>query len=266
MNVASFRIALAGLVGAGALLLGPGCQTVPVTGRTQFNVISSAEESELGLRSFEQLKKEAAINHDPAVNAAVQRVGKRVAAAADLPGAQWEFVVFENDEPNAFCLPGGKVGVNTGILPIAKTEAGLAVVIGHEVAHAAAHHGGERMSEAIALNTGSQLIDSRLIKTDPRWREVTAIAYGFGAETLVQLPHSRRQESEADHIGLISLARAGYPPAEAEAFWQRFAEHNRRSGAKTPPAFLRTHPLDETRLLDLRKWMTEAQQAYRPAK
>src|SRR6516164_7009955 len=140
---------------AGALAiftaLSSGCDTVPVTGRKQLNLMSSSEEMQLGLTSFEQLKKTTPISHDPAANALVQKVGKRIAAVAtpDMPNAQWEFVVFESKEANAFCLPGGKVGVYTGILPITKDESGLATVLGHEVAHAVAHHGAERMSSAL---------------------------------------------------------------------------------------------------------------------
>src|ERR1044072_3883979 len=132
-----------------ASLLLTGCATVPVTGRKQLSFVSSDQEMQLGLTSFEQLKKEVPISKDPAANAMVQRVGQRIAAAAgpDLPNAKWEFVVFESKEANAFCLPGGKIGVYTGILPITKDEAGLATVLGHEIAHATAHHGAERMSQ-----------------------------------------------------------------------------------------------------------------------
>src|SRR5437870_3319507 len=141
------------------LLLGISCSTVPVTGRHQLNLVSAGQETQLGLSSFDQLKKDTPINHDPAMNDMVQRVGKRIAqvASKDLPDAQWEFVVFESKEANAFCLPGGKVGVYTGILPITKDDAGLATVIGHEVGHAVAHHGSERMSEAMVIQGGGQL-------------------------------------------------------------------------------------------------------------
>ena len=134
-----------------------GCRTVPETGRRQLNFMSSGQEMQLGLTSFEKMKKETPINKDPALNAQVQRVGRRIAAVAPLPDAQWEFVVFDSKEVNAFCLPGGKVGIYTGILPITKDDLGLATVIGHEVAHAVARHGGERMSEATLLQTGGQV-------------------------------------------------------------------------------------------------------------
>jgi len=143
-----------GKTGWAAVVLGlvfSSCTTVPVTGRHELNVVSTGEETQLGLTSFDQLKTNTPISHDPAMNAMVQRVGKRIAevASKDMPNAQWEFVVFESKEANAFCLPGGKVGVYSGLLPIAKDDAGLATVIGHEVGHAVAHHGASRMSTAI---------------------------------------------------------------------------------------------------------------------
>src|SRR3954468_9926903 len=134
------------------------CSTAPVTGRRQLSLVSAGQEAQLGLTEFQKLKQDTPISRDPAANALLQKVGKRIAAAAakDLPDAKWEFVVFESKEANAFCLPGGKIGVYTGILPITKTEEGLATVLGHEVAHAAAHHGGERMSQAMLLQAGEQ--------------------------------------------------------------------------------------------------------------
>ncbi|MHB8524202.1 MAG: M48 family metallopeptidase [Limisphaerales bacterium] len=253
------------IVLCGLLLLGASCATVPVTGRTQLNFISAGQEMQLGLAGFEKLKQDVPINHDPVANALVQQVGKRIAAVADLPNAQWEFVVFESKEANAFCLPGGKVGVYTGILPITQDAAGLAAVLGHEVAHAAAHHGAERMSEAVLLQSGGSLLNSGLSNSDPRTQAAVAVAYGLTTTVGVELPHSRKQESEADHIGLIYMARAGYHPEAAVAFWQRFAEYNRRAGASTP-VFLRTHPLDATRIQQLQTWLPEAQAQYHPQK
>src|SRR5947209_869510 len=240
-----------------------GCTTVPVTGRRELNLVSSGQEVQLGLSSFGQLKTNTPISNDPTINAMVQRVGKRIAAvaAADLPDAQWEFVVFESKEANAFCLPGGKVGVYTGILPITRTEAGLATVLGHEVAHAAAHHGAERMSEALVIQGGGQILGASLSATDPRWQSAATVAYGLGTKVGRELPHSRKQESEADHIGLIFMARAGYNPEEAVQFWQRFAEFNRTAGAGSP-AFLRTHPLDDQRIADLKKELPQAMAEY----
>jgi predicted Zn-dependent protease len=225
--------------------------------------MSSGEEMQLGLSSFEKMKQETPINKDPALNAQVQRVGRRIAAVAPLPGAQWEFVVFDSKEVNAFCLPGGKVGIYTGILPITKDDLGLATVIGHEVAHAVARHGGERISEATLLQTGGQVLGAGLSTTDPRWQAIASTVYGVGGQLVVALPHSRGQESEADHIGLLYMARAGYDPQAAVAFWQRFADYNAKAGSATP-WFLRTHPLDETRIQQLKEWLPQAKKEYRP--
>jgi len=253
-------IFLGGLLAA-LLALTSGCNTVPVTGRSQLSLISAGDEMQLGLTSFDQLKKSTPISQDPAANALVQKVGQRIAAVAgkDMPNAQWEFVVFQSTEPNAFCLPGGKVGVYTGILPITRDEAGLATVIGHEVAHAVARHGGERMSEALVIQTGSSLLGAGLSKQDPKVQAAANLAYGVTAQLGRELPHSRAQESEADHIGLIYMARAGYNPAEAVQFWQRFMAYNAQSGANNTPGFLRTHPTDATRIQQLQQWLPEAQ-------
>ena len=246
------------------LLLLAGCSTVPETGRRQLNLMSSGEEMKLGLTSFEQMKKEAPISRDPAMNALVQKVGKRIAAVAPLPNAQWEFVVFESKEANAFCLPGGKVGVYAGIFPITKDEAGLATVIGHEVAHAVARHGAERMSEAMVIQTGGSLLGASLNSQDPKTQAAASAAYGMGTQLLRALPHSRAQESEADHLGLIYMARAGYPPAAAIGFWERFAQFNKAAGGGDP-WFLRTHPLDQVRIDQIKAWLPQAQAEFKPA-
>ncbi len=258
----TFPRALSGLI-AVALLALLGCATVPETGRTQLNFMSVGEETKLGLAGFDQVKKETPISKDPAGNALVQKVGRRIAAVAQLPNAQWEFVLFESKEANAFCLPGGKVGVYTGILQITQDEAGLAAVIGHEVAHAVARHGAERVSEAMLIETGGSLLGAGLSAADPRVQALTMTAYGLGSKVGRELPHSRAQESEADHIGLLYMARAGYAPDAAVNFWQRFADYNRQRGGETP-WFLRTHPLDETRIEQIKGWLPRAQQEFRP--
>jgi predicted Zn-dependent protease len=249
-------------LGLCALLLLASCTTVTETGRKQLLLISPGQEMQLGLTSFEKMKKEVPVSNDPAAKALVERVGKRIAAVAPLPNAQWEFVVFDSKEANAFCLPGGKVGVYAGILPITQNEAGLATVLGHEVAHAAAHHGGERLSEALLLQTGGQVLGASLSASDPRVQAAATTAYGLGATLGRELPHSRKQESEADFIGLLYMARAGYNPEEAVRFWERFAEYNRSSGGGTP-WFLRTHPLDDKRIQALKSELPRAMQEYR---
>jgi predicted Zn-dependent protease len=241
-----------------------GCNTVPVTGRSQLNFMSPAQEAQLGLSAFEETKKQVPVSKDAQVTAMVQRVGQRIAAVAgkDLPDAQWEFVVFESPEVNAFCLPGGKVGIYTGILPITKDEAGMATVIGHEIAHAVARHGGERVTRATMIQGGGSLLAVGMqgANVDPRWQAVSQMVYGTGGTLLGELPHSRAQESEADRIGLIYMAQAGYPPEAAVDFWQRFGAFNKQQGGDTL-WFLRTHPMDETRIKQIQQWIPEAKAA-----
>ena len=241
-----------------ALLVLNGCATVPETGRRQLSLISGSQEMQLGLTAFDQTKKSTPINRDPALNAMVQRVGQRIAAVAPLPNAQWEFVVFDSKEANAFCLPGGKVGVYTGILPITKDEAGMATVVGHEVSHAVAHHGAERMSEAMVAQLGGNLLGVALSNSDPRTQSLYMSAYGLGTTLGRELPHSRKQESEADFMGLLYMARAGYDPEAAVGFWERFADYNRQHGGSQGLWFLRTHPLDETRIQQLKQALPRA--------
>ncbi len=258
---ATFKSVVTLLLVAASLVWVTGCTTVPVTGRSQFNLMSPSSEAQLGLASFDTLKKEVPISQDVYAKALVQKVGQKLAAVAakDMPNAQWEFVVFESKEANAFCLPGGKVGVYTGILPITKDEAGLATVLGHEIAHAVARHGGERMSEAMVIQTGGSLLSTGLglASTDPRLQSAAMLAYGIGSQVGAELPHSRAQESEADHIGLIYMAEAGYDPEQAVKFWERFAAFNKEKGGQGV-WFLSTHPLDEDRIKQLEQWMPEA--------
>jgi predicted Zn-dependent protease len=260
-NRQAFCLALAGAAG----VLFAACTTVPVTGRHELNFISADQEMALGLSSFDQLKTNTPVNRDPALNAMVQRVGRRIAEVAgkDLPNAQWEFVVFESPEANAFCLPGGKVGVYTGILPITKDDAGLATVLGHEIGHAVAHHGASRMSQAQMTQAGGQILGSSLASSDPKLQTAAMAAYGLTTKVGLELPYSRKQESEADHIGIVYMARAGYDPKAAIAFWQRFAQFNQQHGGQNGLAFMRTHPLDEVRITQLQAWLPEAQAAAR---
>lgn len=253
----SLLVAFAGLVFGG-------CYTVSETGRRQVNVFSRGEETQLGFSQFDKLKHDLPISHEAKANELVQRVGKRIAAVANLPAAQWEFVVFESKEANAFCLPGGKVGVYTGILPLCRDEAGLATVVGHEVAHAVARHGGERMTTAAGLQLGGQVAgtwlgNTRYANYGPLFTQV----YGVGSQLGVALPHSRVQESEADEIGLLYMARAGYDPAAAVGFWERFRDYNNKQSGATP-WFLRTHPTDEQRIADLKRLLPKAQSQFHP--
>src|SRR5262245_22777705 len=234
-------------------LLAAGCSTTPITGRHQLSLVSSSDEMQLGLSSFQQMKTNTPISHDAAANEMVQRVGKRIAAVADkdMPNAQWEFVVFESKEANAFCLPGGKVGVYSGLLPITKDDAGLATVLGHEIGHAVAHHGASRMSTALVSQGLGQAAGSLVGSSSYAQYQATFMSlYGIGSKVAVELPYSRSQESEADHIGIVYMARAGYQPKEAVAFWERFSSYNQQHGGKSSflSKFLSTHPVDATRI------------------
>lgn len=240
------------------------CTTAPETGRSQLLLISPAQEAQLGFQSFQTIKKKTPISRDRKANATLQKVGRRIAAVAPLPNAKWEFVLFEDDSANAFALPGGKVGVYTGILPITKNEAGLATVIGHEIAHAVARHGAERISHDLAIQLGGVALGAALGGQSGVTRDLAMQAYGIGTKVGVALPYSRTQELEADHLGLLYMARAGYDPREAIAFWERFQDYSRRQGR--PPEFLSTHPMDERRIAKLRQLLPEAMAAYQRAR
>ncbi len=240
------------------------CATVPETGRSQILLVSPAQESQLGFQEFEKLKKTVPVSKDPAANAQLQRVGQRIAAIAPLPDARWEFVLFDKpNEPNAFCLPGGKVGVYSGILSITQDDAGLATVIGHEVAHAVARHGAERMSEGMLIQLGGQLLEQATLGRSEASRVLLQQAYGIGSALGVALPHSRGQELEADRLGVLYMARAGYHPREALGFWKRFAEYKNKHGGGKQVEFLSTHPLDDQRIRQIEGLIPQAEMEYR---
>jgi predicted Zn-dependent protease len=236
------------------LLLVVGCTQAPFTKRSQLILVSAEEESKLGAQAYrEVLAKSPTVKSDRYVGP-VRRIGERLARAAQRPEYDWEFAVI--DEPkqiNAFALPGGKVAVYTGILPVAEDSDGLAVVMGHEIAHVIARHGAERMSQGLATELGANVLGAA-VGGGPQGNVLLA-AYGLGAQLGVLLPYSRTQESEADHIGLILMAKAGYDPRAAMGFWQRMA---RAAGGGASPEFLSTHPGHETREQQIRGWLPEA--------
>ena len=248
--------------GIPALLVFSGCQTAPVTQRKQLLVTSPEKENEMGLTAYEEvLKTEPLTKNDRAVEM-VRRVGQRIADVSDRPDFKWEFNVIESETQNAFCLPGGKVAVYTGILPICENEAGLAVVMSHEVAHAIARHGGERMSMQSGQNLVKSGVGYLMKNQEEQKQKIVQTAYGVVTEYGVILPYSRKHELEADHIGIMLMAKAGYDPSEAPEFWERFA------GSKTgaaPMEYLSTHPSDARRSSALREVLPDAMKLYEAA-
>lgn len=244
------------------LVVAVACSTVPDSGRRQVNFLKPSEEAALGMSEFQKMKQTMKISQHPGYNAMVQNVGRRLSRVMPVPNAQWEFVVFEDPTPNAFALPGGKVGVHTGLFQISQNEAGLAAVIGHEVGHVVARHSGERLSRG-AVSAGAVAVGTYVLNkktgVDPR---VAAVGLGAGAG-LTQLAHSREQELEADKLGALYMARAGYDPTESVRLWERFAEYRKQTNQSQGPVFLRTHPLDETRIAALQSYLPTALKEYR---
>jgi len=239
-----------------------GCYTVPETGRRSLNFISPSQELQMGASAFTQIKQSEKISDDPDKNSTVKRVGQRIAKVVgdDLPTAEWEFVVFEDDAANAFALPGGKVGVYSGLFKLARSDDELAVVMGHEIAHVTARHGAERMSQGVLLAAGGVALDVALSDKDSETRNLALAAYGVGSTVGVMLPYSRLNESEADEIGLIYAARAGYDPRAAVQFWKAMKENS--EGKSKPPEFLSTHPSDDTRIKKLEEMMPRMVEIY----
>ena len=217
----------------------------------------------MGVQAYQDILRKSEVSRDPQLNDLVTRVGTRIAQATGRMDYRWEFrVIEEAKQVNAFALPGGKVAVYTGILPVTKDDAGLATVLGHEVAHAVARHGGERVSQGLLVQVGLATAQAAMAKGDPRTVQLVTGLLGAGAAVGVVLPFSRAQESEADHLGLIYMAKAGYNPREAIPFWQRMEQAAR--GRPTPPEFLSTHPSHGTRIRQIEQWIPEALQHYAP--
>ena len=255
---------------AGALESLAGCYKAPGTAREQFIYLSPEKELAMGVSAFREILRSAPLSTNPEINDLVHRVGRRIADAANRPDYHWEFAVIEEPKMvNAFALPGGKVAVFTGILPIAKNEAGLATVVGHEVAHALQRHGAERMSRSV-LEQIAQLGTLAAAATgaiDPGVMQGIQSAYGIG----FSLPFNRTQESEADYVGLQLMAKAGYDPREAIPFWERMSGCPRKMigtlcfrSASSIPEFLSTHPSDVTRMNQIEAWLPNALQYYHP--
>ena len=232
-------------------------QTVPMTGRKQIVDMSREDEMALGLQSYAQVLQQANVIAGGPELETVRSVGARIAKATDNSDFEWEFNLLQSPDVNAFCLPGGKVAVYTGILPVAENEDGIAVILGHEIAHAIARHGAERMAQERLAQIGQLAVGVAASDMDDGARRAVLGAFGAGAQFGVLLPFSREHESEADYMGLMFMARACFNPREAPAFWQRMAS---RAGSGRTAEFLSTHPSSERRIEQLEQWMDAAMQ------
>ena len=255
-------VAIAVVVVGVSLLVHTHKQTTPVTGRTEHVALSDEQQTQLGDQQYAKTLREdrADIVSSGPEHSEVERVARRIEAVAgrDRPAFAWRVTLLRNKEANAYCLPGGKIVVYTGILPVTGNDAALATVLGHEVAHATAEHAAERIERDHLTKVAAAIIAGGVAFTPRQYVRVFAL---LGAAD--SLPFSRAQESEADHIGLVYMARAGYQPREAVAFWKRM---QRASKGKEPPEFASDHPSDEHRIERIQKWLPEAERAYRPAR
>jgi len=237
-----------------------------MTGRKQLTLIADDKMDELGAAAFADLKKQAKLNQDPAVRKYVTCVATAIVNVVPKehgpPDGRWEVLVFEDPTPNAFALPGGKIGVHTGMLDVATTPAQLAAVLGHEVAHVLLRHGNERMSQSILADTALNTASIAAGAAAPEYQRLIVGGLGVGAQYGVILPFSRKHESEADEVGQIFMAEAGFDPAEAIQLWQNMA----KMGGKAPAQWLSTHPSDDTRIDRLRANLPKAKLAYDKAR
>lgn len=247
------------------------CTSVAVTGRKQLSLVSNSEIIPMATQQYQEVIKKGPLSTNQEQTQMVKRVGVRIQKAveeymaskglsSELAGFQWEFNLIQDDKTvNAWCMPGGKVAFYTAILPICKDETGVAVVMGHEVAHAIANHGRERMSQQMMAQYGLGTLGALMGQNPTAGNELLMQAIGAGT-SIGMLKFSREHESEADHIGLIFMAMAGYDPNQAPAFWERMSA---LSGGNAPPEFMSTHPSHETRVKDLQGWIPEAMQYYK---
>lgn len=247
------------------------CSTVPITGRSQLSLVSASEMNAMSFAQYGEFLKENKLSSNKSDVEMVRRVGMNIQKAVEtyfaqnnlsqeLQGYAWEFNVVESEEVNAWCMPGGKVVVYTGILPITQNETGLAVVMGHEIAHAVAQHGAERMSQGLLQQLGGVALSVALANEPAETQNLFYTAYGVGTTVGIMLPFSRTHESEADRLGLVFMAMAGYDPNAAVDFWTRMSQNK---GGGAPPEFLSTHPSDQTRIADIKKNLPEAMSYYK---
>jgi len=247
------------------------CSTVPLTGRKQLSLVPSSQMLSMRQQEYSTFLQQNKLSTDQQSTALVRKVGTRIQGAVeryfsekgisgDLSGYKWEYNLVESKEVNAWCMPGGKVVVYTGILPLTKDENGLAVVLGHEISHAVARHGDERMSQGLLAELGGMALNEALASKPEQTRQLWMSAFGAGVQVGALLPFSRTQESEADHLGLIFMAMAGYDPQTAVPFWERMAQ---QSGGNAPPAFLSDHPSDQSRIEAIKSELPEATKYYK---
>jgi predicted Zn-dependent protease len=247
------------------------CSTVPITGRHQLNLLPAETMLSMSLQEYDQFLQENQLNKNQEQTQMVKRVGLRIQKAVEQYFAQnnmsdelshyaWEFNLVESDEINAWCMPGGKVVIYTGILTLTQDEAGLAVVMGHEIAHAVAQHGNERMSQGMIAQMGGMALSTALETEPEATQQIWMAVYGLGAQYGLMLPYSRLHENEADHMGLIFMSMAGYNPSAAVGFWQRMAA---QKGGQSPPEFLSTHPSDTKRIRNIMSLIPDAMQYYK---
>jgi predicted Zn-dependent protease len=247
------------------------CATVPLTERKALHLVSDSELVAMSLQQYQKVLRESKLSKDPEKVQMVRSVGSRIAKATEellrergleleIKQYKWEFNLIEDDKMvNAWCMPGGKVAVYTGLLPVAQNETGLAVVMGHEIAHAIAKHGNERVSQGLLQQMGGVALSVALSSNASATNQIFMAAYGVGTTVGIMLPYSRTHESEADRIGLILMAKAGYDPRDAIPFWERM---NQKGGSR-PPEFLSTHPAPETRIKDIKTHIEEAMKYYK---
>ena len=237
------------------------CTTTPVSNRSALILIPKSQEISLGIQSYNEILKREKESENTQLNQIIRRVGQRIASVSDMPKLEWEIKLIESDQKNAFALPGGKIAIYTGILSVAKNEAGLATVMSHEIAHVIARHGAQRMTQQMLLR--GAMIGAGLSMKNSTQKNIVLSALGVGVLYGFTLPFSRLHESEADQIGLIYMAKAGYDPNEAINFWQRFGQVK---GGKGGPEWASTHPADATRIQGLRSYLSRAKYDYQNVK
>lgn len=252
-----FRKLAIGLLTATMLVA---CATSP-TGRSQLILIPEGEMAQMGTQAFQQMQREQEVADNPRIQRYVECVADEITAelSGEWAKTDWEVVVFKDDSANAFALPGGKIGVHTGLLDVAKNQHQLATVVGHEIGHVMARHGAERVSQQFAAGTALQLVNAYIGEESSNSSKLAMALLGLGTQVGVLLPYSRIQESEADVIGLDLMARAGFDPRQSIDLWQNMARH----GGARPPEFLSTHPAPESRIQELRNKMPGAMDLYR---